>query len=85
MQGYWDKGSPMRRRPVIAHPLHYIFKEGLIMKDFLMRHPFISFFMVDTVVYGIVSIAMILKTGKPPVCRIQIASKDEDGTETKED
>lgn len=55
------------------------------MKDFLMRHPFISFFMVDTVVYGIVSIAMILKTGKPPVCRIQVGSKDEDETKTKED
>lgn len=74
----------MRKRPVIAHPLHYIFKEVWNMKDFLIKHPFISFLMVDTVVYGVVNIVTILKTGRP-VCRIQIGSKTENKTETKED
>lgn len=52
-------------------PSHYIFKEDLIMKDFLVKHPFISFLMVDTVVCGVVNIVNILKNGKP-FCRIQI-------------
>lgn len=59
--------------------LHYIFKEDLIMKDFLVKHPFISFLMVDTVVCGVVNIVNILKNGKP-FCRIQINTE-----KTKED
>ena len=55
------------------------------MKEFFVKHPFVSFFMVDTVVYGIVSVAMILKTGRPPVCRIQIDQKNKNETKTKED
>lgn len=41
------------------------------MKDFLVKHPIISFLMVDTVVCGVVNIVNILKNGKP-FCRIQI-------------
>ena len=68
----------------LVGPLHYIFKEVWIMKDFLIKHPIISFLALDTVVCGLVNIVTILKTGRP-VCRIQIGSKTENNTETKED
>lgn len=54
------------------------------MKDFLIKHPIISYLALDTVVCGLVNIVTILKTGRP-VCRIQIGSKTENKTETKED
>ena len=50
------------------------------MKEFILKHPIITFLALDTVVCGVVNIVQILRTGKP-TCRIQIGEK----TETKED
>lgn len=50
------------------------------MKEFINKHPFITFFIVDTMVCGVVNIVQILRTGKP-FYRIQIDSK----AENKED
>lgn len=50
------------------------------MKEFLLKHPFISFLAFDTMVCGVVNIVTILRTGKP-VCRIQIGEKTEEKKE----
>lgn len=60
--------------------LFTIFLRRFIMKEFVNKHPFITFFIVDTVVCGVVNIVQILRTGKP-FYRIQIDSK----AENKED
>lgn len=50
----------------LVDPLHYIFKEVWIMKEFAVKHPFITLLALDTVVCGIVNLVSILKTGKKP-------------------
>lgn len=47
-------------------PSHYIFKEGLIMKEFAVKHPFITLLALDTIVCGVVNLVSILKNGKEP-------------------